>query len=267
MERLRTKLAKVGYDEETVATADRTVLQNMYAEYLIAPPEIVAAAADGATKGGMTEEELDLRLQELESKKKAEERKEEDMELRKKAEERAEREYQHREEEKELRKKAEKRAKKQREAEMELRKKAEERAEKEREEEMQLKEKELLLREQKLMRQQQKDKMDELCKESVAGLTKYYGGALKHALPRMGHDSSDYPAYFLAVENRFFPYTRYQRKFNRNYSYHCLMSKAKTLLAKLARDKLDDYAVVKDYLLREFKLTPQQYADKYLSAQ
>jgi len=41
----------------------------------------------------------------------------------------------------------------------------------------------------------------------------------------------------------------------------------KTLLAKLARDKLDDYAVVKDYLLREFKLTPQQYRDKYLSAQ
>jgi len=131
MERLRTKLAKVGYDEETVATADRTVLQNMYAEYLIAPPEIVAAAADGATKGGMTEEELDLRLQELESKKKAEERKEEEMELRKKAEER-EREYQQREEVKKLRKKAEKRAEKQREEEMELQKKAEERAEKER---------------------------------------------------------------------------------------------------------------------------------------
>jgi len=46
--------------------------------------------------------------------------------------------------------------------------------------------------------------MDELRKESLAGLTKYYGDALKHALPRMGHDSSDYPAYFLAVENLFF---------------------------------------------------------------
>jgi len=40
-----------------------------------------------------------------------------------------------------------------------------------------------------------------------------------------------------------------------------LNERSKNLLAKLARDKLDDYAVVKDYLLREFKLTPQQYRD------
>jgi len=39
------------------------------------------------------------------------------------------------------------------------------------------------------------------------------------------------------------------------------------LLAKLAKDKLDDYALVKQYLLREFKLTPQQYRDRYLTAQ
>ena len=46
----------------------------MLAEYLIAPPEMVAATAGGATKGGMTEEELDMRLQELELKTKAEQR-------------------------------------------------------------------------------------------------------------------------------------------------------------------------------------------------
>jgi len=140
------KLAKAGYDEETVATADRTALQNMFAEYLIAPPEI--AAAGGANKGGMTEEEMDLRCQELELRN-------EEMKLHEK----------------------------EREDDMELRKKAEERAEKE-----------LLLREQELAIQQQKDKMDERRKESLAGLTKYYGDALKHALPRMGHDPSDYPA-------------------------------------------------------------------------
>jgi len=63
------KLAKAWYDEETVATADRTALQNMFAEYLIAPPEMVAAAAGGATKGDMTEEEMDLRREELELRK------------------------------------------------------------------------------------------------------------------------------------------------------------------------------------------------------
>jgi len=78
---------------------------------------------------------------------------------------------------------------------------------------MQLKEKELLLRKQELARQQQKDKMDERRKESLAGLTKYYGDALKHA-------------YFLAVEN-LFTYIRFQRKFNRNCLFHCLMSVAK----------------------------------------
>ena len=62
-ERLRMKFAKAGYDEETVATADRTVLQNMFAEYLLAPSPVTAAAAEGGvTEGGMTEEELDLRL-------------------------------------------------------------------------------------------------------------------------------------------------------------------------------------------------------------
>ena len=74
-ERLRMKLTKAGYDEETVATADRTVLQNMFAEYLIAPPKVVAGG--GATKGGMIEEEMDLRRQELELRK-------EEMKLREK---------------------------------------------------------------------------------------------------------------------------------------------------------------------------------------
>jgi len=32
------KLPKAGYDEETVATADRNILMNMYADYLLAPP-------------------------------------------------------------------------------------------------------------------------------------------------------------------------------------------------------------------------------------
>jgi len=91
-ERLHTKLAKAGYDEETVATADRTVLQNMFAEYLLVPPQV--AAVGGATKGSMTEEEMDLRREELELRKEEikllEKEREEEMELRKKAEERAE---------------------------------------------------------------------------------------------------------------------------------------------------------------------------------
>jgi len=108
--------------------------------------------------------------------------------------------------------------------------------------------------------------VDERRKESLAGLTKHYDDALKHVLPRMGHDPRDYPAYFLAVENLFSLY-EVPKKVQSKWLIPLLNERSKTLLAKLARDKLHDYAVVKDYLLRVFKLMPHQYRDKYLSAQ
>jgi len=76
------------------------------------------------------------------------------------------------------------------------------------------------------VRHQQTNKMEDQRKESLAGLTKYYGDALKHALPRMGHASSDYPTYFLAMETSF-PFTEFRRKFNQNYLFHYLMNVAK----------------------------------------
>jgi len=120
-----------------------------------------------------------------------------------------------------------------------------------------------MLKVQELARQQLKDREQEKRNESLAGLTKYYGDALKHVLPRMGQDASDYPAYFSAVENLFVLY-EVPKQVQSKLLIPLLNERSKTLLAKLAKDKLDDYAVVKDYLLREFKLTPQQYRDKYL---
>jgi len=108
--------------------------------------------------------------------------------------------------------------------------------------------------------------MEDQRKASLAGLTKYYGDALKHALPRMGRDPSDYPAYFLAVENLYSLY-EVPNKFRSKLLISLLNERSKTLLAKLDIYKLNYYVVVNDYLLHEFKLTPQQYRDKYLSAQ
>ena len=42
--------------------------------------------------------------------------------------------------------------------------------------------------------------------------------------------------------------------------------RSKTLLAKLSKEQLDDYERVKAYLLHEFKLTAEQYRDKFWSA-
>ena len=64
----------------------------------------------------------------------------------------------------------------------------------------------------------------------------------------MGHDASDYPTYFLAVENLFALY-EVPKQVQSNLLISLLNERSKTLLATLAKDKLDDYVVVKDYLL------------------
>ena len=43
-----------------------------------------------------------------------------------------------------------------------------------------------MLKEQELVRQQLKDREEEKLKESLAGLTKYYGDALKHVFTSYG---------------------------------------------------------------------------------
>ena len=72
-----------------------------------------------------------------------------------------------------------------------------------REKEMRMRKKELELREKELERQKEKDEEEEKRKESLAGQTRFYGDALKHSLPKMGNDPTEFPAYFRAVENLF----------------------------------------------------------------
>jgi len=45
-----------------------------------------------------------------------------------------------------------------------------------------------------------------------------------------------------------------------------LNERAKSLLAKLSKQRLDSYAEVRDYLLREFKLSAETYRDKFWTA-
>jgi len=71
---------------------------------------------------------------------------------------------------------------------------------------------------------------------------------------------------FFAVENLYSLY-EVPKKFRSKLLISLLNERSKTLLAKLDRYKLNYYVVVNDYLLHEFKLTPQQYRHKYLSAQ
>ena len=133
------------------------------------------------------------------------------------------------------------------------------------EEDRKLKEKKLELKEIELDRQRYKNASELKRRESLAGQAKFFGDALKHSLPKMSMDPSDYPAYFKAVENLFEMY-EVPRNLRSKLLIPLLNEKSKNLLAKLSREKLDDYVEVRDYLLREFKLTSEQYRDRFYSA-
>ena len=94
-ERLRMRLAKLGLDEDVVAGLDRAAFITTFADYLLKPPPPPEAV--GGAVGGMVEDELALRRQELELRKLAEERAAKEFETRQRelqvAEERATKEY------------------------------------------------------------------------------------------------------------------------------------------------------------------------------
>ena len=100
---------------------------------------------------------------------------------------------------------------------------------------------------------------------SLEGQTRFYGDALKHSLPKMGNDPTQFPAYLRAVEN---VYTLFEvpSNFRSKLILPILNERSRTLLANLSKEQLDDYERVKAYLLREFKLTAEQYRDKFWSA-
>jgi len=118
----------------------------------------------------------------------AEERAAKEIELKKLAEERATKELEARQKELEM-------AEERRQKELKL---AEERAAKEleaRQQEMELKKIELQMRDEELNRQKLKDEAEKKRQESLAGQTRFYGEAMKHSLPKMGNDPSEFPAY------------------------------------------------------------------------
>ena len=45
-----------------------------------------------------------------------------------------------------------------------------------------------------------------------------------------------------------------------------LNERSKSLLAKLLKERLDNYVEVRDYLLPEFKLTAEQYRERFRTA-
>ena len=130
---------------------------------------------------------------------------------------------------------------------------------------IEMRQKELELRELEMDRQRRKGEAEQKRKESLAGQTKFYGDALKYSLPKMSGDVCEYPSYFQAVENIFAMY-EVPRYLQSTLLIPMLNERCKSLLARLPNEHLGDYKEVHDYLLREFKLTPEQYRDQFWTA-
>jgi len=89
-------------------------------------------------------------------------------------------------------------------------------------------------------------------------------GGVKTFSPEDGLDPIDFPSYFDSVENLFF--YEVPSQLQSKLLIPRLNERSKSLLAKLPKEHLDKYVEVRDYLLREFKLTADQYRERFRTA-
>jgi len=172
-ERLRAILIKAGYDEHEVFEMDRSELLGTYAEYLFSPP--IPESPEKA-EGGMSAEELELR-------RRKEERLEQELKLRK---EELQMQKEMRQQELEFQKQRQVKEEERREEDLDRQRQRDELELQRREEENQRRDRENDIREMELQRQRAKDEAERKRQESMAGQTRFYGEALKHSLPKMG---------------------------------------------------------------------------------
>jgi hypothetical protein len=89
---------------------------------------------------------------------------------------------------------------------------------------------------------------------------------LKNVMPKFPSDMADAPSFFAEFEKLFDSFSlpgELQSKLLMPY----LNEKAKSFLLRLDKDKQDVYSEVKKFLLRELKLTPVQFKDRFDRAQ
>jgi hypothetical protein len=129
-----------------------------------------------------------------------------------------------------------------------------------------LREAKLRLQEEQLSWQKERDAWDRDRKKMPAAQAKFFGDVLKNVMPKFPSDMADAPILFAGIEKLFDSFSvpgELQSKLLMPY----LNEKAKSLLLRLDKDKQDVYSEVKKFLLRELKLTPVQFKDRFDRAQ
>ena len=94
---------------------------------------------------------------------------------------------------------------------------------------------------------------------------KKIGDAMKHVFPRMSNDIMEVPLYFDTVENASRSFEM-DRRYWMKILLPLMTQRARTVINRVALAERDNYDTVKEYLLKEFKLTPREYQSKFMDA-
>ena len=294
--RLQQKLLNAGETEEKVATLDRTALMNLWAEYVAGgkgEPSPTVATPQVTYDPEIERRRLDLQAQELQFKREQAERDDRIRREQAAAEEKRKREAKEeqvrqeaaeaklRQEQaaaEERRKMEEKEEQLRKEArEDQLRKEAQEREDRARQEAIarqdQLREEENQKEERRRAedaeaeeRKRREDaderRRQEATKNRPVNKAKMYGNALRASMTMMPEDNVEVLAFFRDCEGQFDKYEVPQDLRSlliRPY----LNKRAKLLVSRMDPGTADDYQSLKSTILRELKLSPNAYYEKF----
>lgn len=229
-ERLRARLEQAGWSLENAATLNRTELMDAVAELYVVPTDEVAAAVPSIDPLTSLNRELELRERELALR---------ELEIKERQEERLAQER--RWEAERLAQNAERLVQQRRwEEEMNLRRAEYERLQ---------------------MIDAEKAKQE----SSLAARTKKFADSVKHVFVKMSDDPAELPMFFAGVENLYKMY-EIPRDLQAKLLLPLLTKKARLVTNRLTLAELDNYDVIKQRILTEFRLTSREYLVRFRDA-
>ena len=255
-DRLQIKLTAAGYDEETIVAMEREVMMTTYAEVVATGgPKPAVVGYDPAIE----RERLVFEREKWQAEKdrlRSEQKEEEEKQRRELKEEEEKRR-------REVKEGEERQRREQKEVEDRLlaeeERKYEENARARREI---LEQQQMDLRVREIERQMAKDKAEEDRRNSPVVLGKMFGDAMRASAIKMGSDLVEIVAFFKNCEQLFAVYS-VPKSLQAMLIRPFLNDRAKTYLTKLDTTVSGDYERLKDAMLREFKLSPNVYLERF----
>src|SRR6218665_737379 len=278
--RLMDLLLDAGVEEEEVEKMNRQQLMERWAGFVAqghsTPPDeatptgsrISTLTTDVSLERERFEFERQRYLEEKEERRRREER--EEAERVRGEEERLRREE--REEAEKVRREEERRRREERE-EAERVRREEERLRREKREEEE-KERDFKIREQQLTLERKRLKQAELTtlaqqedrnsRKSLAGRIKFFNDALKGMFGKFPNDPALLQCFFDLIEKQF-DAVRVDNDVKASLLLASLSDRAKALTSRLTETQLRDYAALKQFLLKEFRISPIQLRERFVS--